>query len=134
MRRNITIFLLSIPVLVLLLWVGLINYKIHNAPLVKVVVTGYDPRSLISGHYLNLRPLWEKTDCAQCEPSNFDYTYRFYLSEFEAKYLDRLISRRNDLHMELEFALPVNSSPVIRELYIEDLPWKQWVKQNPAKE
>ncbi|MDR1694212.1 MAG: GDYXXLXY domain-containing protein [Lactobacillaceae bacterium] len=138
MKRNyIVAAILAFPVFMLFFWVLSVQNKINNAETVMVAVTGYDPRDLLSGHYVVLRPVWDDTDYEQFNNNkfsrnDFDYSYRFYLPEEDAEYLDRVVGRTRDLKMFLEFAMPANSKPIVKELYIEGLKWKEWLDKNPA--
>lgn len=134
-RSYITASILAFPIVVMFFWILMIQDKISKAETIMIAVTGYDPRDLLSGHYVVLRPVWDKTDCSQfenniCDQSKFDYSYRFYLPEQDAKYLDNVITRTLDFNMHLEFAMPNNSLPIIKELYIDNITWKEWLKTN----
>ena len=62
-RKNWALPALAFPIVVLLIWTAGLQYLSLTAPRVMVTVEGYDPRSLISGHYLELQPDWTRTDC-----------------------------------------------------------------------
>lgn len=140
MKRNYIVgAILALPVILLFLWVINIQEKVAKAPSVMVSVTGYDPRDLLSGHYILLLPQWEKTDCSQfkeniCPEADFDYHYRFYMQEDYAQKLDRVIRKTENLDMKLEFAFPEKAYPIVKELYIENLPWQVWVDKNAYTE
>lgn len=53
-RKNWALPALAFPIVVLLIWTAVLQYLSLTAPRVMVTVEGYDPRSLISGHYLEL--------------------------------------------------------------------------------
>lgn len=137
MKRNyIVATILVFPIIALFFWVISVNVTMNRADTVFVKVTGYDPRDLLSGHYVVLRPVWGETDCTQfkndeCPSRDFEYSYRFYLPEGDAKYLDRVISRQSDLDMYLLFATPSNGKPLVKDLYINGLQWKIWLDKNP---
>lgn len=85
MNKRLYVLFLALPVIFLLLWVSLLQWQGYNTTDVKIAATGYDPRNLISGHYLTLRLDWIKTDCKQfnnsrCPEAKFDSVYNFYLS------------------------------------------------------
>lgn len=118
------------PIIVLLFWVIGLQSDISRSEKVIIAVEGYDPRSLISGHYLQLRPVWNKTDCGQfpgqkCPTEAFEDIYRFYLPEGDAQELERLIQKQQP-PMQLEFAFR-RTNPLVRELYIENSMWKNWL-------
>ena len=117
------------PIVILSLWAARLQLNLNHAQKVLVTVEGYDPRSLISGHYLQLTPLWDQTDCGQfshqrCPVEVFENVYRFYLPEETAPQLERLIWKLQP-PMQLEFALS-HGTPLIRELFIDNRLWKDW--------
>lgn len=124
------------PLVILALWTARLQLNLNHARKVLVTVEGYDPRSLISGHYLQLRPVWDKTDCGQfsrqrCPVESFENNYRFYLPENIAPELERLIWKRQPA-MQLEFALS-HGTPLVRELFIENNLWKDWYAEQVKK-
>jgi len=136
-QNSILIAILAFPIILLLLWTLSFQSKISKSETVRIATTGYDPRDLLSGHYINLRLLWDETDCSQfydneCPDDGFDYRYRFYVPEHDAVCLDRKIASSRDLKIELEFAMPYNSEPIITNLYIESHPWKEWLVKEGA--
>lgn len=136
MKKSGYIFWLAVPFLALVIWTASIEIHYLNMPKVRVAVQGYDPRDLLSGHYLNLQPNWQETDCSQftdnvCPEAEFQRVYRFYLDEDAAKFLDRRMFS-NAQRFELEFSYSKNRQPLIREMYINDLSWKTWLEQNKS--
>lgn len=136
MKQNkFVIAIVCFPILLISIWVSSLYIKIYTSKSVLVAVTGYDPRDLLSGHYVNLRPVWGKTDCTQfkdsiCPEKKFRYSYRFYLPEYDAILLDRIISRTSDMNMHLSFTSEVDvSEPRVIDLYIDDKPWKDWLNE-----
>lgn len=131
-KRVLKFFVFFIPFLALLGWLGYLELQYASAPRVMVAVSGYDPRDILSGHYLNLAPEWDKTDCRQfaggiCPQASFERVYRYYLPQNDALYLEKVLAGDN-LDVKLEFALPENASPLIRGLYIDNTDWKDWMK------
>lgn len=131
------ILALLFPLVVLLIWNGWLEGKVLFSPEMTVAAEGYDPRSLISGHYLQLRPVWEKTDCSdfeenKCPLENFERVYSFYLPEQTAEELDRIIRTENP-ELKLIFALPDNSRPLLKNLLINGVSWKEWL-DTPKKD
>lgn len=136
-RNNLVRIALAFPIVILAVWILGLEYRSNAANRVKVTVEGYDPRSLISGHYLQLRVNWEDTDCRQfpqedCPKELFEKIYRFYLPESDAAEMERLIFKKRPL-MQLEFALWDNK-PLIRELFIEKQLWSDWYRQQKTSE
>lgn len=120
---------LLFPLVVLLVWILSLQYSVLYGNSVTVAVTGYDPRDLLSGHYLALTPDWSKTDCTQfeenkCPKTDFESHYRFYISEDIVSSLEKLINQKRP-DMSLEFSYH-NHHPAIRSLLIENKPWQEW--------
>ena len=65
MPKKIVQILPIIPVLFFIGWIGYLKISEINAPQYQIAVRSYDPRDLLSGHYLSLRPDWFHTDCGQ---------------------------------------------------------------------
>lgn len=131
-RKPLLLAALAVPVIFLAVWIGFIRYYINNAPEITIRAEGYDPRSLISGHYLSLRLNWQETDCTQfsdnlCHPGRFLSIYRYYLPEKEALLLDGLRWRRDFPEMELVFAYPKDKQPHLKRLLIEGKNWDEWL-------
>ena len=131
-RKNWALPALAFPIVVLLIWTAVLQYLSLTAPRVMVTVEGYDPRSLISGHYLELQPDWTRTDCntfggQTCPKDKFEKVYRFYLPEDVAPQLERMINRTRPL-MQLEFAL-ADGKPLVRELRIDKRHWSDWYRE-----
>lgn len=133
-NRGLLLFLLFLPLIILTLWLGELEIRYAMSPKVYVSATGYDPRDLLSGHYLNLRLDWDKTDCSQfkentCPKEKFNYSYRYYLPEADARALDKMIFN-NNLDLTLEFAYPENGTPIIRNMLINNTNWEKWTEEN----
>lgn len=131
-NKNLIRLALAFPIVVLLVWMAGLQLNRSADERVMVTVVGYDPRSLISGHYLQLRINWEDTDCLQfpqqnCHKDMFENIYRFYIPETDAPELERMIIKKRPF-MQLEFALSDNK-PLVRDLYIEKQLWSDWYRQ-----
>lgn len=129
--------ILCFPIIVLLAWNGWLESRVAFSPELRVAAEGYDPRSLISGHYLRLRPVWAKTDCSvfaenKCPEEEFENVYSFYLPEQTAEELERIIRTENP-ELQLVFAFPDKSRPILKNLQIEGQPWEKWL-DNRKKE
>jgi hypothetical protein len=46
-------FALTLPIVVLLGWLALLQYRISTGTTIRIAVTGYDPLDIFSGHYIN---------------------------------------------------------------------------------
>ncbi len=139
MKKHLVLIGLLVPVAALFIWVAGIEVKYSGSPKVLIKAEGYDPRDLLSGHYLQLRLNWHDTDCKQfadneCPRNRFEYTYRFYLPEHDAELMDSLISSRRNLDMDLEFSMHAAAAPLLKELYVEKQPWKAWLQKEKTKQ
>lgn len=137
-KKLVLIASLALPIIFLATWVGSIQHKISKAPEIIIRAEGYDPRSLISGHYLSLRLNWQRTNCRQfgdklCHPGRFDSVYNYYLPEKDAIYLDKII-RNKKLKLELVFAYPQDKKPHLKRLLIDSKPWTQWLLEYREKQ
>lgn len=115
-KRILLMAALALPVIFLAVWAASVEYKIKHAQEITIRAEGFDPRSLISGHYLSLRLNWQETDCRQfsdnlCHPSRFQSVYNYYLPEGDALYLDKVI-RRENLTLELVLLIRPTSSRI----------------------
>lgn len=132
--KRVLAFFLILPIIVYVCWIGKIEKQIHTAKTVMVVMLGYDPVDLLSGHYLSLRPDWHKTDCSQfengvCPQELFSYSYRYYLPEFEAMDIDKELVKNSNLKVEIEFAINGKAKPLVKHLYINGQKWRDWFSQ-----
>ncbi len=125
---------LAFPIIILSLWVWSVDSGIKNAPEITIRAEGYDPRSLISGHYLYLRLNWQETDCTQfednlCHPNRFEGVYKYFIPEKVASRLDNAI-RKDNVKVELVFAYPKNKNPYLKKMLLNGKPWKEWLQEN----
>lgn len=133
-ERKLMALLLLIPLVFFISWVGMIKYMDYMAENhVKIAVRGYDPRNLLSGHYLNLELDWNATDCGQfvnrkCPRTKFKNVYQLFVPEERAAELDRTV-RFNDnrYKIELLFNYRRGNQPRLKEMLIEGQPWRQWL-------
>lgn len=127
---------LVFPIVILLIWTASLQLRLSQEDRVYITVDGYDPRNLISGHYLQLQVDWEKTDCLQfpakqCPQEIFESYYQFYVPESIAAEMEKLIIKKRPL-MQLEFVLN-QGSPLIRNLYLDKVSWSTWYQEQMKK-
>lgn len=101
MKNKFLLFILLIPVICLFVWNCYLWYNKDSGAEITVAITGYDPRDLLSGHYIRYQINWNNTDLTQFEDKPFtkqDFTdslnkksLRFYVSERHAKTLDKIL-------------------------------------------
>ena len=137
-ERKLMALMVFIPLIFFAGWVGLIKYMDYMADNhVKIAVRGYDPRNLLSGHYLNLELDWNATDCGQfvnrkCPRSKFKNVYQLFVPEERAGELDKAVrSQNNRYKIELLFNYRRGSKPRLKEMLIEGQPWRHWLAKRP---
>jgi len=123
-------FILFIPFIGLCCWALYYVNFVEKAAEVVLPVTGYDPRNLLSGHYIEFQIDWSKANCNQadwnnvCPKNDFKGVNRFYVAENKAKELERFINN-NFVATEIVFAYVAGARPVAKELLIDGKPWHQ---------
>jgi len=119
------------PALMLLSWVMFLSYQLHSGQEVRVCVKGYDPVSLLSGHYIRYVIDWDNTDCRQfanniCPKDDFEKSLyrqywgnagRFYIDEKQAMALDNAI-RNSDNVAEIIYSYQYGQKPYALRLLI----------------
>ncbi|MFV0626338.1 MAG: GDYXXLXY domain-containing protein [Alphaproteobacteria bacterium] len=134
--------ILCIPFVCLLSWLAVLTYHSETGKTVTVSVMGYDPRDLLSGHYIRYQIDWARTDCDQfdksicprnefCGQNRWKNACRFYIPEKKAKELDAFFRRRNDkYHFEVIYSYKKEHKPIPKELLINGLDWRSYVEKN----
>lgn len=134
MKNKLLMVALVGPVLFMGLW--FIALEIEERTLTQEVLIhaqGYDPRDLIAGHYLDLRPDWKKTDCSVfenniCPVEKFNRYYQYFLSEDDGIKADKMIARFNP-EIDMVFLYKEGKSPRLKDLKFDGKHWKEWLKQ-----
>lgn len=119
--------LVFLPVLILAVWVGTIEIERNMGREVIVRLQGYDPRDLLSGHYISYQLDWDKTDCAQfengiCPRAAFERSGRFYVPEDKAATLDKAV-RNADNTTEMVFSYKRGIKPYALKLLVNGKEW-----------
>lgn len=145
MQKVKIIAALTFPILVLGLWVIFLTIKNMTLPEVTVRIAGYDPRDLLSGHYIAYTIDWAKTDCSQfenkiCPEEEFkSYArkafwgrqFRFYIPEQNAQELDNMFRNARGNHtFEVVYKYTSGIKPLAKELLIDGQPWREVIKSN----
>lgn len=138
MNKKILALVFSIPFFVLLLWTIWLYAQQATGKEVRVFITGYDPRDLLSGHYIQYTIDWDRTDCSQfaeavcpqeefCKQSRYGRQCRFYIPEKNAKELDKLFWRRNttDMVFEVVYSYHKGIEPLAKKLLINGKDWRE---------
>ena len=143
MNKKILAFIFVIPFAALLTWTMWLYTQQATGKEVKVAVTGYDPRDLLSGHYIQYTIDWDRTDCGQfsdgicpknefCKEVRWGRQCRFYIPEKNARELDRLFWRRNttDMIFEVVYSYHKGSEPLAKQLLINGKDWRESLEKN----
>ena len=145
MQKLKIIAALTFPILVLVLWVIFLTVKSMMLPEVTVRIGGYDPRDLLSGHYIAYTIDWAKTDCSQfedkiCPEKEFkSYAtkafwgrqFRFYIPEQYAHELDTMFRNGSGNHVfEVVYKYAPGVKPLAKDLLIDGKPWQEVIKGN----
>lgn len=130
------IILLTLPIAVLLFisiyWAIYASFGQE----VKVAIRGYDPRDILSGHYISYTINWDDTDCTQftdnlCPQTEFCHNEncKFYIPEASAEQLERLLNTSaQNFHIIYRYKL--NQPPVALQLLINGQPWQTFLSEN----
>lgn len=138
------LLLLSSPFICLLVWIVFIFCQSFGQDVI-LPIRGYDPRDLISGHYIRYQIDWDKADCSQFEsndcPKNDFCTFhrinrqcRFYIPEKHAEYLDYLFREKNgDLKFEVKYSHQNGKKAIAKKLLINGIEWQKFIKEKVDK-
>lgn len=107
--------------------------NLNSGKEVIIRMSGFDPFNILSGHYLDLRTDFSNTDCSQfkdnkCPTHKFNYRYKYYLPEFDAKAIDTLIMTLNP-QINLVFIYNDSTKPHVKNLLIDNMEWKDWLEK-----
>ena len=140
MKNKFLLILLLLPVVCLFILNCFLWYDKDSGTEITVRVSGYDPRDLLSGHYIRYRIDWDKTDTEQFNNQSFtkqDFidslnkqSYRFYVSEKHAKYLDKLLmesnfsKQENKKIVEIVYSYKKGKHPIAKKLLVNGKDYK----------
>ena len=143
MKNKSLLFILLIPVICLFVWNCFLWYDKDSGTEIIVRIMGYDPRDLLSGHYIRYRIDWNKTDLQQFENKSYkkdDFvdslnktSYRFYVSERHAKYLDKLLMESWDekeedkKKVEVVYSYKKGKHPIAKKLLVDGQPYQKLI-------
>ena len=141
MKKYILIAGITLPFICLLGWTLFLTVTRNTGKDIIVDITGYDPRDLLSGHYIAYQIDWENTDCTQfdddvcpdeefCKEAHWGRQCRFYIPENQAKDLDNLFARRsrNDLKFEVVYSYRKDRTPIAKKLLINGKDWQEYLR------
>ena len=139
MSKKFIGIILGLPILFLGIWGVILSFQINSGIEVRLPIMGYDPRDLLSGHYILYQIDWESADCKQfengiCPEDEFcvnnewgEKHCRFYIPEEHAKTLDELFRKRNndDMVFEVIYSYKKGFKPMAKELLINGKDWRE---------
>ncbi len=123
-KKNYSTYLLLAPFLAIAMWVCYFTIFMEGSTEVRLPISGYDPRNLLSGHYVAYRIDWDKADCSQadwkgtCPIRTFKTSGRFYVPENSARAIERAINR-SDVRTEIVFSYRKGKTAIARDLLID---------------
>ncbi len=146
MNNKILAVILIVPFLCLAGWVMYLTVQRETGQEVTVAVAGYDPRDLLSGHYIQYTIDWNRTDCSQfenavcpkdafCKEARWGRQCRFYVPENSARELDSLFWSRNttDMVFEIIYAYKEGTEPIAKQMLINGKDWRDALDKNLKK-
>ncbi len=141
MKNKTLFFILLLPVICLFVWNCFLWYTKDSGAEITVPVMGYDPRDLLSGHYIRYRIDWDEADLKQFEDKFFTKdefvdslnksSYRFYVSEKHAKYLEKLLMESWDVKeedkkkIEVVYSYKKGKHPIAKKLLVNGQPYQK---------
>ena len=141
MNKKLLAGILSIPFIVLIIWISYLFYLRSTGTDIVVAIQGYDPRDLLSGHYIQYTINWSQTDCSQfpgkaCRPNEFCHKAtwgrqcRFYIPEEYAERLDDLFRNRwsGGHQFQVVYSYNPKRAPLAKQLLIDGKDWTEALK------
>jgi uncharacterized membrane-anchored protein len=108
---------------------------------ITVRILGYDPRDLLSGHYIRYRIDWDNTDIEQFNNKSFTKqnfidslnrkSLRFYVPEKHARYLDKILMESSNIkeedrkRIEVIYSYKKGKHPIATKLLVDGKDYKE---------
>ena len=141
MKNKLLLILLLLPVICLFVWNCFLWYDKDSGTEITVRILGYDPRDLLSGHYIRYRIDWDNTDIEQFNNKSFTKqnfidslnrkSLRFYVPEKHARYLDKIlmessnIKEENRKRIEVIYSYKKGKHPIATKLLVDGKDYKE---------
>lgn len=141
MKNKLLLSVLLVPVICLFIWNCFLWYDKESGTEITVRISGYDPRDLLSGHYIRYTIDWDKTDLHQFENkfvTKDDFvdslnktSYRFYVPEKHAKYLNKIlmeswyVKEEDKKKIEVVFSFTKGKHPIAKKLLLNGQPYQK---------
>ena len=144
MKNKLLVLAFLIPAIALASWVLVLSHERSSWDEVKVVIKGYDPSGLLSGHYIQSVIDWEKTDINQFgqyqsyeddfgTESKWGRQCRYYIPEQYADRLQRIfLARSSDNTLfEVIYAYRPGHPAIAKKLLINGKDWMSFIGKDP---
>lgn len=158
MKKAFIMIFLLLPAIFFALWIARLSLQSNRGQEIVLAIKGYDPRSMLSGHYIQYQVDWDltpqksiqvlndslkmgiKKTCNDENPPKcfFDLQkwysvmgrfQRFYVPEIDADRLNRLLIADNGLRFDVVFAVQFGRRPVAQKLLINGIDWRQFLNE-----
>lgn len=130
---KLKVLFLFLPFIGLACWMMYYINFIQSSYEVILPITGYDPRNLLSGHYIEFNIDWSRANCNQadwngtCQKDAFSGVNRYYVPENKAVSIESIINKEN-LSSEIVFAYQKDEKAIVKDLLIEGKTWQEYLQ------
>ena len=128
------LFILLLPFMIMCAWALSYDRIIKSGTEVVLPITGYDPRNLLSGHYIEFQIAWSQANCYQadwkgaCPRAAFNGVSRYYIPESSARTLERFVNN-SSVKTEIVFAYKKGERPLAKRLLINGQSWQNYLNK-----
>lgn len=132
MMHKYLIYLLLLPFVFFVFWIGYLSSQVKDGQEIVLPISGYDPRNLLSGHYIDYQINWTRADCTQfgdgtCPKQEFNQNGRVYIPEKYAARLEKMLNEPA-YQFEVVYAYKPGHAPIVKELLINGRNWLEVVR------
>ena len=141
-KKHLLLFAFALPLITLTIWTATLYAQRQNGQEVRVRISGYDPRDLLAGHYIQYEIDWDATDCTQfknqkcpdkkdfCQEARWGRQCRFYIPEKHARELDALFRQRSSTQdvFEVVYSYRPGRKAMAKQLLINGEDWTEYPK------
>lgn len=123
MNNYVKALFLIFPLTILIVWALYFSMFTKSAQEVTLPIMGYDPRNILSGHYLQYQIDWKRADCYQadwqgvCPTGAFKNIDKYYVPENQARDLEQKINAGKGA---IVFAYQKGLRPIAKRLVIDE--------------
>lgn len=120
------LIVLLLPLLGLSALWGVQQIRASSGPVTRIEITGFDPRDLLYGHYL----AFQFAPGAPAPWGDVNKEQQYFVPEKDAAVLDRALRRNSGVRFSVDVR-GTPDKPVYGMLYIEDMPWRDYLRAHP---